>query len=118
MKVILSTDSMIAAVVLKEKIIKAVSGNIEDINIETWSYLKSSDDYDIIYHDPTQYIEDPAKNVLFRVQLDGSNVIFSSAWWKKNPEPSSEMICLHVGRLTEMLLRYFNSRFMKFTVLD
>lgn len=118
MKVILSTESMISAAVLKDEIINTINGNIDGVKIETWSYLKSSDDFDIIFHDREQYVDDPTKNVLFRVQLDGSNVMFTTAWWKKNPEPSAEMFCLHIGRLTEMLLRYFNRRFIKFTVLD
>ena len=117
MKIILSTESIFSAARLKSKIIKAVEGQNDELSIETWSYLKSSDGFDIIYHNPSQYTEDPFKNVIFRVELDGENVVFSCARWSKNPLPSEEMNCLHTGRLTEMLLTYFSKDINKFSIV-
>lgn len=118
MKVLLQTESPLMAMSLRDYIIKSVKGQIEDVKIETWSYIKSSDNFDVIYHDPQQYVDDPEKNVLFRVEIDGSIVSLSAAWWKKNPEPSIEMMCLHTGRLTEMLLRYFRNSYIKYSIVD
>jgi len=118
MKIILTTETGLAAMVLKNQIIAAVKGELEGVTIDTWSYIKSGDNFDIIYHDADQYVNAPEKNVLFRVETSGSEVVFSTAWWKSKPEPSREMLCLHTGRLTEMLLRYYGGTFVKFNVLD
>lgn len=114
MRIILSTENSLTAMRLREQIIKSVKGKI----VGTWSYTRSSDNFDILYHDPIQYTQDPYKNVLFKLEIDGSNVLLSSVWWKKNPEPQYEIVCLHTGRLTEMLLRYFRDKYIKFTVVD
>lgn len=118
MRIILNTENSITAIRLRELIIKSVKGEIQGTSIDTWSYTKSSNNFDIIYHNPEQYTQNPAKNVLFKLEVDGSNVLLSSVWWKNNPQPSHEIICLHFGRLTEMILRYFNSRYIKFSIID
>ena len=118
MKIILSTENFLSAMRLRDKIIKSLKGEIKGVSIDTWSYTKSSDNFDIIFHNPIQYIKEPNKNVLFKLEIDGSNILLSSAWWTKNPEPSYEMVCLHTGRLTEMLLRYFRNEYIKFTIID
>lgn len=117
MKVRLSTSSALGAVILRHNIIRAINGEYERIEIETWSYKRSSDNYDIIFHDPDQYVNNPEKNVIFRVITDGNDVVFVPAWWKNNPQPSEEMICLHVGRLVEMLTRYFSKEFSVCTIV-
>lgn len=118
MKIILSTENFLSAMRLREHIIKSVKGEIYGVSIDTWSYTKSSDNFDILYHNPIQYTQDPNKHVLFKLKIDGSNILLSSAWWAKNPEPLYEMVCLHTGRLAEMLLRYFRNEYIKFTVVD
>lgn len=118
MKVILSTDSIYSASRIKEKVIRSVKGEVDGIQIDTWSYVKSIDNYDIIYHNPSQFINDPSKNVVFRVELDGENVVFSCAYWSNHPQPDKSMYCLHVGRLTEMLLSYFSKEFVKYSVIE
>lgn len=117
MKIILTTETNLAAIVLKGHIIAAVKGEVDCVEIETWSYIKSKDNYDIIYHNPAQYVDESEKHVLFRVEVEGTEVTFSTAWWSNNPEPSREMMCLHTGRLSEMLLRYFPKSFIKFNVV-
>lgn len=118
MKIVMTTETSLAAMVLKNQIIAAVKGEIKYITIDTWSYIKSRDNYDIVYHDLPQYVETPEKNVIFRVESEGNEVTFSTAWWKNKPEPQREILCLHIGRLTEMLLRYFSGTFIRFIVLD
>lgn len=118
MKIILTTQDPIQAISLTKRIKDAIEGNNVDINIETWSIVKSAEGFDIVYHNVEQYVNDPDKNVVFKMYYDGSTVVFDSAWWKKNPEPQYEMICLHTGRLTEMLLRYFNRYFIKFSIVN
>ena len=118
MKIILTTETALAAMVLKNQIIAAVKGEVSGVTIDTWSYIKSGDNFDILYHDAEQYVNAPEKNVLFRVEASGQEVSFSTAWWKSKPEPSREMLCLHTGRLTEMLLRYFSGSYIRFNVLD
>lgn len=118
MRIILNTENYLTAIRLRDQIIKSVKGEIEGLSIETWSYTRSGNNFDILYHDPDQYTQDPAKNVLFKLEIDGSNVLFSSVWWKNNPEPLYEFVCLHIGRLTEMLLKYFSGKYIKFSVVD
>lgn len=118
MKIILSTESFFSAAILKEKIIKGTQKNEDSFLIETWSYKKSGDNYDIIYHDVPQYMDDAAKKVIFRVETDDRNVVLSTAWWANNPEPSHQMISLHVGRLTEMLLTHFSDKFITYRIID
>lgn len=118
MRIILGTENALAAMRLRDQIIKSVKGEIEGVSIETWSYKKSGNNFDILFHDSEQYTQDPQKNVLFKLEIDGSNVLFTSVWWKANPKPSIEMMCLHTGRLTEMLLRYFGGKFIKFSIVE
>ncbi|MBR6063967.1 MAG: hypothetical protein IKP54_07430 [Bacteroidales bacterium] len=117
MKIILSTDSSISALTLRNQMVKAIKGEIEKIKIDTWSYLRIGNSFDIIYHNAKQYTNDAEKNVVFKIQVDEANVSFSTAWWRNDPEPSYDLLCLHTGRLTEMLLKYFNNSFIKFTIL-
>lgn len=118
MKIILSTENSLTAIRLRDLIIKSVKGEIEGLTIETWSYTRSGNKFDILFHNLEQYTNDPAKNVLFKLEIDGSNVLLSSAWWKNNPEPLYEIVCHHTGRLTEMLLRYFRGKYIKFSIVD
>lgn len=118
MKIILSTENSLTAMRLRELIIKSAKGEIDGQSIETWSYTRSNDNFDILYHNPDQFTQDPAKNVLFKLEIDESNVLLSSVRWKRNPEPLYETVCIHTGRLTEMLLRYFRGKYIKFTIVD
>lgn len=118
MKIILTTDSVFAAARLKTMIVDAIKGVATNITIDTWSYTKSGDGYDIIFHNLAQYIDDVNKNVLFRVETDGTNVMFSCAWWSKNPEPTTEMLSLHTGRLTELLLSHFHAYYNRFSIVE
>lgn len=118
MRIILTTENVFDAARLKDFIIKSIKGEFDGITIDTWSYIKSSDKYDIIYHNLPQYKNDITKNVLFRVEVDGINVILSSAWWSKNPEPSKDIISLHIGRLTEMLLIHFRNYYHRFSIIE
>lgn len=118
MKIILSTENSLTALRLRELIIRSVKGEIDGVTIETWSYTRSGNNFDILYHNPEQYIQDPEKNVVFKLEIDGFNVSLSSAWWGNNPKPLYEIVCLHTGRLTEMLLRYFRGKYIKFCVVD
>lgn len=117
MKIILTTDNVFQSIKLRELIIKAVKGEVNNIQIDTWAHTKSGENYDIIYHNLPQYVNFPEKNVLFRLEIDDSIVQFSIVWWKKNPEPSEEIKCIHVGRLTEMLLRCFKDNFIKLSII-
>lgn len=118
MRISLTTENTLAGARLKERIIKTINGDYENITVDMWSYIKSGDGFDIIYHNLDQYVNDPAKNVLFRVEIDGSNVVLSSAWWAGNETPSREIMCLHIGRLTEMLLNYFSDAILKFNIYN
>lgn len=118
MRIILTTESALSGARLKDRIIKAVNGTLEDVTIDTWSYIKSGDGFDVIFHNPQQFVEDPHKNVLFRVEIDGSNVVLSTAWWSGREAPVREMLCLHTGRLAEMLLCHFSAYISKFNISD
>lgn len=118
MKLILNTNDISAATRLKQHIISSVKGECEDITIDTWSYTSSMEKFDLLFHNLSQYVDDKSKNVLFRVYTDGSNVVFSIVWWKNNPKPTEEIMCLHLGRLTEMLLSHFRSEFSKLSIVD
>lgn len=118
MKIVISTESFLAAAILKERILAGVKKKSNSVSIETWSYKKSRDNYDIIYHDVPQYLNDDSKNVIFRVETDDRNVVLSTAWWINKPEPSRQMMCLHIGRLTEMLLTYFADKIITYRIID
>lgn len=118
MRVILTTENSLSALRLRNLIIKSVRGEVPGVNVKTWVYIKSGNNFDIVYHDVEQFLLEPEKNVLYKLEVDGAIVSFTATWWKTNPEPSREMICLHTGRLTEMLLRYFSGQFIKFSILD
>lgn len=117
MKVVLNTYSSLAAAFLHQGIIRSLKDGNRIESLTTWSYVKSKEQYDIIYHNPDQYVNEPDKNVIFRIYVDGSDVVFLPMWWMKNPRPTEDMICLHVGRLVEMLMRYFSAEF-KTCVID
>lgn len=119
MKVVITTDNMFVAYRLKSEILSALNNN--DCEIKTWTFEKAKrggQDVDIIYHNPSQYTNNPKKNVLFRVVVIDNNVQFFVSWWKNHPVPSRDMICLHIGRLTEMLLCNFSTYIRTFSVLD
>lgn len=118
MKLILNTNDIISASRLQHNILTSVKGEIDGVSIETWSYTSSMEKFDLLFHNPPQFAYDQSKNVLFRVYTDGSNVVFSVVWWKSNPKPSEEIICLHLGRLTEMLLSHFRGEFSKLSIVD
>jgi len=118
MKIILNTENTFQAVKLRELIIKGIKGEMENIDIATWSYTKSVEKYDILFHNPEQYLNNPEKNVLFKLDVDGSFILLSIVWWKKNPEPSDEMKCYHIGRLVEMLLCHFRNNYIKLSIVD
>lgn len=118
MRIILTTENTFAAARLKDRILKAVKGELPQGAINTWSYIKAADNYDIIYLNQPQFTDIPEKNVVFRVELNGENIIITPAYWTHNPQPSNEIFCLHVGRLTEMILTHFQSDFSKFSILD
>lgn len=118
MKIVLTTESTFAAARLKDRILRAVKGDLPQETIDTWSYARAAEGIDVIFHNPPQYVNVPENNVLFRVELNGENVIFSTAYWTRNPSPSNTMNCLHIGRLTEMLLVHFSGEFSKFSILE
>ena len=118
MKLILNTNDILSATRLKQHILSSVKGECEDITIDTWSYTSSMEKYDLLFHNPLQYVSDNTKHVLFRVYTDGSNVVFTIVWWKNNPKPTEEIMCLHLGRLTEMLLANFRGEYSKLSIVD
>ena len=118
MRIVLSTENVYVASRLRDKILRTVKGDLPQEQIDTWSYVKAADNYDIIYHNPPQYTKTPQNNVVFRVELNGENVILSTAYWTRNPQPVHNMYCLHVGRLTEMLLTHFSGDFSKFSIFE
>ena len=109
MKLIATTEDVFAASRSQVMIKQALQGNDQTgSTIETWAYTRSKDNYDIIYHDAKQYVGDPEKNVIFRMELDGCNLVFQTAHWVNKPTPTREMDSLHTGRLLEMLLSHFS----------
>ena len=48
MKLILSTENAFKTIKLREQIIKALNGELDNIKIDTWAYIKSNENYDII----------------------------------------------------------------------
>lgn len=118
MKVSLIAGSSINALNLRSKIIEATRCLDDSTGVRTWSYTKSKEEYDLIFHNPAQYVDVPSKNVLFRLTLDGAIVSFEPVWWSSNPKPDDDVICLHIGRLTEFLLRYFKNYFIKFVIVN
>lgn len=118
MRIVLTTNDVFTASNLKNTIIEAIKGNITDYSIDTWSYRKAGDGFDVIFHNPSQFVDNPSKNVIFRLEQDGENVLFTGAFWTSNPQPSRELFCVHIGRLCEMLLTYFSRDILRLSVID
>ena len=118
MKIVLTTENVYIASRLRDKILRAVKGELPQEQIETWSYAKAAENIDVIFNNLPLYTDTPQNNVVFRVELNGENIIFSTAYWTRNPQPEHKMYCIHVGRLTEMLLTYFSGDFSKFSILE
>ena len=74
MKIILTTETNLAAVILMSQVIAAVKGSIEGVNIDSWSYIKSGDRYDIIYYNQPQFANVPERNALFRVEVEHRHI--------------------------------------------
>ena len=55
MKIILSTESFLGAVILKERILKGTQKKDNSISVETWSYKKSSDNKEDILKNGASY---------------------------------------------------------------
>lgn len=119
MKLIATTVDVFAASRLQLMIKQAIKGeHPAGLRVDTWTYTRSGDNYDIIYHNVPQYVNDSAKNVIFRMELDGSNVIFTAAHWVNKPTPTHDMDSLHIGRLLEMLLTHFSRYITQVSVAD
>lgn len=103
---------------LKHEIINELKRNIDEREIKTWEYTQSKEKFDIIYHNPPQYKDDPQKNVIFKLEIIGEDLVFSTAYWTNKSTPSHEMYALHVGRLTEMLLTYFYDKFIRYEIVN
>ena len=73
MKIVLTTDSPISAILLRKQIIAALKGEDLNTTLKTWSYKQSKEKFDIAYHNPPQYTETPENNVLFRIITDAIN---------------------------------------------
>ena len=100
MKIVINCASAIAANRLKNQIVE----DVKNEELMTWSYKKSGDKNDIIFHNPSQYVNDATKNVIFVVKTDDNAVVLKTAYWEGNPAPSREMNALHTGRLVEAIL--------------
>lgn len=118
MRIVLTTDDVYKAARVKDKILKAIKGELFQYNIASWSYTKAADNYDIIFCNNSMFTESQVNNVLFRVDLNGENVIFTTAYWSVKSQPSHQMYCHHVGMLTEILLTYFQGDFTKFSITE
>lgn len=56
MNIVLSTNSVLRATTFKTSILQGVQKQDDSTAIETWSYKKSSKNYDTTYHDLPLYI--------------------------------------------------------------
>jgi len=103
LKILLPTT--ISATFAKANLLRRIRNN----EIPTWSHTRSNNNDDVIFHNPSQYLEDPEKNVIFTVdvELSDNSILFSSSWWSGNPVPNEQQILHHVARLSEMLLKNF-----------
>ena len=119
MKLIATTEDVFAASRLQMMIKKAIKGeDASGSRIDTWAYTRSGDNFDIIYHNVPQYVDEPEKNVIFRMEIDGCNLVFQTAHWTSKPTPTREMDSLHTGRLLEMLLSHFSRYISRVSVTD
>ena len=100
MKIVIECASAPAAKMLKNQIID----DVRNEELLTWSYKKSGNNNDIIFHNPSQYVNEDAKNVIFVVNADDNEVVLETSYWRGKPEPSMEMKALHTGRLVEAIL--------------
>lgn len=87
------------------KVKSQIANDVKNEELETWEYKKGvSTGNDIIFHNPSQFVNEPNKNVIFVISTDDNKVIFSTTYWKGKPKPSQKMNALHTGRLVEAIL--------------
>ncbi|MBD5304544.1 MAG: hypothetical protein HDS18_07320 [Bacteroides sp.] len=100
-KVLLPTTQ--SATLIKANLLHRIGNN----EIPTWSYVCSDDNKDVIFHNPPQYTDHPEKNVIFIVEVNQNenSILFTHAWWTRNPAPDIQQVLHHVARLNEMILK-------------
>ncbi len=104
MKIVIECASALEAKKLKAQIVN----DVKKEELKTWEHTTgsiSNKSVDIIFHNPSQYVEAPEKNVIFIIDTENNEVVFSTNHWSKKPHPSREMNALHTGRLVEAILR-------------
>lgn len=110
-------DGYTSSQLLKEIITQIKSKTAS--SVITWSYIKTDDGQNVIFHNPSQYTSNPSKNVVFSVGTKDNLVCLENGYWKANTiQPSEDMIYFHIGRLIEMLLSNFRDFFDKITIED
>lgn len=112
MKVILTTADARKAISLKATVKNAV----RDGEVRAWEYTKDSNDLDIISHKAKQYANSTDKSVVFVLSREANKVIFTPDFWEGNDEPEERVVCNHIGKLTGMLLTYFQDEFVAFEI--
>lgn len=111
MKIVIECASAIAAKRLMNQIVE----DVKNEELRTWSYKKSRNNNDIIFHNRSQYVDEDDKNVIFVVTTDNNAVVLKTSYWRGKPEPSREMNALHTGRLVEAILgQGYSGSFMIF----
>ena len=115
-KITIKTSNENAAKKLVSNIINNVKKNV----YKTWSYekiilVKDETEYDSIFHNPDQFLEDLTKKVWFIPKISGTNITFNPIK-TEGYEVTDAIFSLHTGRLLEMLMTYYYDDFTELTV--
>ena len=103
-----------------KRIVSGIIWNAQNDVYKTWSYEKISlvvdgKDYDAIFHNRPQYVDNLDKHVWFIPGIINSNVIFQPII-SEGYELTDELASLHTGRLLEMLMTYHYDEFTEIIV--
>ena len=112
----LKTRSQQASEGLARNIIKNAKNQV----YKTWDYelinlVENKLNYDSIYHNPPQYVDNPDKHVWFIIGVDDTDVILKPVI-TEGYELTDDLASLHTGRLLEMLMKYHYNDFTELSV--
>jgi hypothetical protein len=105
MKIELYTD-------LGQTLINEIFNAVEKETVKTWVVRKDEKQTKYLTHKPEQWID----KALFGLENEKGKIVISLVWWI-DKEPTEDIKCYYIGRLTELLLVNFSSKFGKFEII-
>ena len=95
-----------------QALINEILNSVEKETVKTWVVKKDGKGIKYLTHKPEQWID----KALFGLENEKGKIVISLVWWK-DQEPTEDIKGYYMGRLTELLLVNFSSKFGKFEII-